>query len=358
MGPEARIDLAALRHNLRVAHHAAPASRLIAVIKANAYGHGMQRVARALEQADAFGVARVEEGVQLREAGVGKPLLVLEGCFGPEELALAACHDLQLVVAEPEQLALLAKARLQRPVHCWLKVDTGMHRLGIPLQRAAAAFVALGAAPAVADDLRLMTHLACADTPADAATEAQLRRFNPLVKAFGVETSIANSAGILAWPDSHGDWNRPGIMLYGSSPMAGGVPDDHGLRPVMTLSTRLIAVRHLQQGDAVGYGGSWRCPEAMRVGVAAIGYGDGYPRHAPSGTPVLINGQRAALVGRVSMDMITVDLRKIDDAEVGNPVVLWGEGLPADEIARAAATIAYELFCGVTQRVRFRETNG
>jgi len=358
MGPEARIDLDALRHNLQVARRAAPTSHVIAVIKADAYGHGIQRAARALAQADAFGVARVEEGVALRQAQIAKPILVLEGCFGAEELALSARHELQLVVAEPEQLTLLAGARLQRPIHCWLKVDTGMHRLGIPLHRAAAAFAGLGAAPAVADELRLMTHLACADDPDAAATDVQLRRFTPLAKAFRVETSIANSAGILAWPDSHGDWNRPGIMLYGSSPMVEGLPDDHGLRPVMTLSTRLIAVRQLQQGDPIGYGGSWRCPEAMRVGVAAIGYGDGYPRHAPSGTPVLVDGQRAALVGRVSMDMITIDLRKLPGAQVGDPVVLWGEGLPADEIARAAGTIAYELFCGVTRRVRFREING
>ncbi len=355
MGPEALIDLDALRHNLRVARDAAPASRVVAVIKANAYGHGMERAAAALADADMFGVARVEEGVRLREAGVAKPLLVLEGAFSDEELAAAAAHDLELAVAEPEQVERLQRADLPAPVRCWLKVDTGMHRLGIQRERAAAAFADLEAAPAVAADLRLMTHLACADDPDDPYTETQLHRFAPLARAFGIGTSIANSAGILAWSASHADWNRPGIMLYGSSPMAGGVPEDHGLRPVMTLRTRLIAVRRLEEGDPIGYGGTWRCPEAMPVGVAAIGYGDGYPRHAPSGTPVLVNGRRAPLVGRVSMDMVTIDLRGLPDARVGDPVVLWGEGLPADEIARAAGTISYELFCGVTARVRFRE---
>ena len=358
MGPEALIDLDALRHNLQVARDSAPDSRVVAVIKANAYGHGMERAAAALDQADMFGVARVEEGVRLREAGVEKPLLVLEGCFSDGELAAAEQHRLQLAVAEPEQLERLQRARLQRPVHCWLKVDTGMHRLGIPREHAAAAFADLEAAPAVADKLRLMTHLACADDPDAGYTDTQLHRFTPLARAFGVETSIANSAGILAWPASHGDWNRPGIMLYGSSPLRDGVPQDHGLRPVMTLWTRLIAVRRLNRGDPIGYGGSWSCPEEMPVGVAAIGYGDGYPRHAPSGTPVLVNGERAPLVGRVSMDMITIDLRGQPHARVGDPVVLWGEGLPADEIARAAGTISYELFCGVTDRVTFRTLGG
>jgi len=239
MGPEALIDLAALRHNLGVARRAAPASRLLAVIKANAYGHGMRRAARALEQANAFGVARVKEGVQLREAGVGKPLLVLEGCFGAEELALAARHELQLVVAEPEQLALLAKARLQRPIHCWLKVDTGMHRLGIPLQRAAATFATLGAISAVADDLRLMTHLACADDPADAATEVQLHRFAPLAKAFGVETSIANGMEMLSDTGSRkgnlpSNWPRlTSAYLPRFCPIA-----PRNARPVTTTRTR------------------------------------------------------------------------------------------------------------------------
>ncbi len=355
MGPSALIDLAALRHNLRRARQTAPHSRLIAVIKANAYGHGALRAAAALEAADLFAVARVEEGVALREAGVEKPLLVLEGCFGREELALASQHRLQLAVAEQEQVELLAAARLERPLQCWLKVDTGMHRLGICPAQAAAAFTTLTNAAAVATPLRLMTHLACADDPADPMTGQQLARFKPLAEAFGVETSIANSAGILGWPASHGDWNRPGIMLYGSSPMQQGRPADHDLQPVMTLQSRLIAVKWLQAGDPIGYGGSWRCPERMPVGVVAIGYGDGYPRHAPPGTPLLVNGQRVPLVGRVSMDMVTVDLRTQPRAAVGDPVVLWGRGLPADEIAALAGTISYELFCGVTRRVRFME---
>jgi len=224
MGPVALIDPTALRHNLSVARRAAPASRLVAVIKADAYGHGIQRAARALVQADAFGVARVEEGVALREAQIAKPILVLEGCFGAEELALAARHELQLVVAEPEQLTLLAEARLQRRIHCWLKVDTGMHRLGIPLHRAAAAFAVLGAAPAVADELRLMTHLACADDPDDAATDVQLRRFAPLAKAFSVGTSIATLPA--SWPGLTvmATGTAPASCSTAARPWPGGFP--------------------------------------------------------------------------------------------------------------------------------------
>jgi len=356
MGPKALIDLSALRHNLQRVRLAAPKSRAIAVIKANAYGHGMLRIAGALGQADAFAVARVEEGVMLREAGFDKPVLVLEGCFNRDELETASRQGLQLAINHPQQLELFNGPLLPGPVSCWLKVDTGMHRLGFRPQQAKAAFDRLKQSDSVAEPLRLMTHLANADDLEDETSERQMRAFLPLLEAFGVEGSIANSAGIRGWPASHQAWVRPGIMLYGASPFVRGRAGTDALQPVMTFSSRLIAVNHYQKDEPIGYGASWRCPEAMPVGVVAVGYGDGYPRHAPSGTPVLVNGQRVPLVGRVSMDMISVDLRSRPEAGIGDPVVLWGQGLPAEEIAEAAGTIAYELFCGVTARVRFEET--
>lgn len=354
-GPEALIDLSAARHNLNCAKATAPKSRVIAVIKSNAYGHGVLSIAKALEAADAFGLARMEEAVTLRQAGVEKRLVVLEGFFGRDELAVASHYQIELVVNNREQLSWLENNQSQQKVRCWLKVDTGMHRLGFSPGQAVSAHQRLKRCASVNSPLRLMTHLANADDLQDNATEQQLQRFLPLVKQLGEEVSIANSAALLGWPQTHFNWVRPGIMLYGASPLLGGRGERFGLMPVMTLSSRLIAVNHCRSGDVIGYSGSWRCPEEMPVGVVAIGYGDGYPRHAPSGTPLLVNGRRVSLVGRVSMDMVTVDLRSQPQAKVGDPVVLWGRGLPAEEIAEAAGTISYDLFCGVTKRVRIRE---
>jgi len=355
MGPCALIDFAALRHNLQQARNAAPHSRVIAVIKADAYGHGMLRAARALASADAFAVARVEEGVMLRRAGVETPLLVLGGFFDFAELRSAAEYRLQLAIHRIGQLERLEQARMPQPVECWLKIDSGMHRLGFPITMATDVFRRLEKCRAVASPVRLMTHLANADDLEDSSSLRQLESFLPLAGELGAEISIANSAGTLGWPDARGDWIRPGIMLYGSSPFLNGRAKDHELKPVMTLQSRLMAVNHYPKGAPVGYGGTWHCPEAMPVGVVAIGYGDGYPRHAPTGTPVLVNGRRAPLVGRVSMDMIGVDLRSQPQAQVGDPVVLWGRGLPAEEIAEAADTISYQLFCGIGSRVTFVE---
>jgi len=353
--PQALIDLAAARHNLNCAKSAAPCSKVIAVIKSNAYGHGMLRIARALEAADAFGLARMEEAVRLRQAGFEQRLVVLEGFFGKDELEAASHYQIELAINGWEQLSLLEKSQLPQQVICWLKVDTGMHRLGFSAGEAARAHQRLANCAALRPPIRLMTHLANADDLQDSATDRQMQLFLPLISQLGGEISVANSAALLGWPQTHYDWVRPGIMLYGASPLLGGTGEQHELKPVMTLSSRLIAVNHCSSGDAVGYGGGWRCPETMPVGVVAIGYGDGYPRHAPSGTPLLVNGSRVPLIGRVSMDMLTVDLRSQPQAKVGDPVILWGRGLPAEEIAQAAGTISYELFCGVTQRVGFSE---
>ena len=351
---EVSLDLAALRHNLQRLREAAPGSRVMAAIKANGYGHGLERVARSLVDVDALGVACVEEAVSLREAGIQTPITLLEGFFHTDELSLLCQYHLDCVIHHVHQIEVLEKQPLSSRLKVWLKVDSGMHRLGIPATDCIALWQRLNAIKGV-EVIGLMTHLANADNLNDTTTEQQLALFNKSCGELPGKRTIANSAGVLGWPQSHAEGNRPGISLYGVSPMIGGRGEQHGLRPVMTLRSELIAVNHLKQGDAIGYGGSWHCPEDMAVGVVAVGYGDGYPRHAESGTPVLINGQRVPLVGRVSMDMISVDLRSLPEAKIGDEVVLWGEGLPVEEIAERAATIPYELLCGVTGRVRIVE---
>ncbi len=355
--PSALIDLSALRHNLQRVREAAPHSRVMAVIKANGYGHGMLRVAAALNEADALAVARVNEGVTLREAGEKRPIAILEGFFDQEDLVAAADHDLELVIHERGQVEQLEQLDSTRAVTCWLKLDTGMHRLGIAPEEATTVFRRLSSCTAVKGEVRLMTHLANADDLSDPATARQLQVFRELVREFGTDACSANSGGVLGWKESHTEWVRPGIMLYGVSPFLNRTAEDDGLLPVMTLRSRVIAVNHYRKGDGIGYGGSWHCPEDMNVGVIAIGYGDGYPRHAAFGTPVLVNGHRVPLVGRVSMDSITVDLRTQPGVRVGDPVVLWGEGLPVEEVARAADTIPYQLLCGVARRVKMIETD-
>ncbi|SFD69456.1 alanine racemase [Thiohalospira halophila DSM 15071] len=347
----AAIDTRALANNLAVARSRAPAEPLWAVVKADAYGHGAVTAARALVAAGADGlcVASVEEAEALRAGGIDAPILLLEGFFEPAEIPRCAALGLAVVVHAPWQLTALEVARPEWPLTTWVKVDTGMHRIGFHPEEVGPVRDRLRAASAVAGEPGLMTHLARADDRSEPATTNQLRAFDTLEQPGAV--SIANSAGILGWPGARRGLLRPGIMLYGVSPFPEEVAGDHGLVPVMTLHSRLIAVRRLAAGDAVGYGGTWTCPEAMPVGVVAIGYGDGYPRHAPSGTPVLVDGVEVPLIGRVSMDMITVDLRGHPAAEPGAPVTLWGDGLPVERVATAAGTIGYELLCGVTRRV-------
>ena len=351
---EAFINLQALRHNFQRVRESAAGSRIMAVVKANGYGHGLVRVAQALPGADAFGVANLDEAVVLRSAGVTQPVVILQGVIEPAELEEASRYALDIVVHHPCQLSLLERAPVKRPVHVWLKVDTGMHRLGVAPQSVRAAWQRLQDCPGVAKPMRLMTHLSDAEIRSAERTRAQLACFNTVAAPLGAECSVANSAAVLACPDAHGDWVRPGLMLYGASPFSDTTAADEDLRPVMTLRTRLIAVNRLRKNDRVGYGGEWECPEDMPVGVAAVGYGDGYPRHAVSGTPVLVNGRRAALIGRVSMDMICIDLRGQPEAQVNDEVVVWGEGLPVETVAGHASTIAYDLLCGVSQRVQIK----
>lgn len=348
----AQIDLQALQHNFRRVRQHAPRSRIMAIIKANAYGHGLVPVAQALRAADAFGAACPDEAVALREAGFDQRIVLLEGLFSADDIGLINGYRLDVVVHHPAQLDLLEGGGLMRPLDVWLKIDSGMHRLGFAPGETAAASARIAAVPQAAT-LRYMTHFACADEPGNEHTRQQARVFSESVQSLAGERSLANSAAILAWPDTHAEWVRPGIMLYGASPLAGHTAAQLDLLPVMTLATRLIAVNRHRQGEAIGYGGTWTCPEDMSIGVAAVGYGDGYPRHAPSGMPVLVNGSRAPLVGRVSMDMICIDLRAHPDARVGDEVILWGRDLPVDEVAAMAGTISYELLCGVNRRVHF-----
>ncbi len=351
----ALIDLKALRANLQRVRAAAPGTRVLAIIKANGYGHGIIRVAESLHEADAFGVACLEEGILLREAGIAHPIVLLEGFFEAAELPEIARNHLSVVIHHEQQLRLLEKATLARPLSAWLKIDTGMHRLGFPAAQAAAAFERLRACRNVVPRIRLMTHFANADDRDDPRTEQQLALFRQAVGDLPGERSLANSGGILGWPHSHADWVRPGIMLYGASPFTGSTGADEGLQPVMTLSSRLIAVNPLRKGDPVAYGGAFVCPEDMPVGVVGIGYGDGYPRGIAAGTPVWLRGRRVPIIGRVSMDMICIDLRGIPGAAIGDEVELWGRHLPVEEIARCASTIAWDLLCGITQRVAIIE---
>jgi alanine racemase len=351
----AMIHLNALRENLRRVRELAPGARVMAVVKADGYGHGLERVARALEGADAFGVAGIADGQRLRAAGVSQRIVVLSGHDEPGDLAEMRRLHLDTVVHNDAQVDALAADRAGRPLRVWLKLDTGMHRLGFAPERTREVFARLRALPSVDEGITLMTHFANSDVFDDALTTQQIERFERSVSGLDGECSLSNSAAILGWPEAHGQWVRAGGTLYGISVVAGKIGADFGFRPAMTLSTKLIAINRVRKGERVGYAVTWEAPEDMNVGVAAIGYGDGYPRHAESGTPVLVKGVRANVIGRVSMDLITLDLRGAPDAKIGDTVVLWGRGLPVETIAAHAGTIGYDLTCGVTRRVRFVE---
>jgi alanine racemase len=348
---EALIDPAALSHNLSRVREAAPGTRVMAVVKADAYGHGIATAVQALAGADAFAVACLSEAVRLRELAVTRPIVALQGLTDPGQVDAFAEQRIEPVVHQPWQLEALESARPPRRLRVWLKIDTGMNRLGFAPEQARTVWERLRVCQAVEGPPGLMTHMANADDRGDTVTGRQLALFEQATRGIEAERSLANSGCILGWPQSRADWVRPGIMLYGVSPFVDTMGAEHGLRPAMTLRTRLVAVSRRLRGDRIGYGGTWECPEDMPLGIAAIGYGDGYPRHAASGTPVLVAGREAPLVGRVSMDMLAIDLREVPGAAPGAEVVLWGEGLPVERVATAADTIAYELLCSVSGRV-------
>jgi alanine racemase len=351
------VNLDHLRHNFALAQRHADGARVMAMVKANAYGHGAAAAARTLSAADAFGVACLEEALVLRGAGIAQPILLAAGFFHADELPEIARHDLQIAVHAEHQIEALLAARLSRPLVVWLKVDTGMHRLGIAPETVAATHRRLLASANVAE-VRLMTHFACADTPAHSLNRRQLATFDSATRGLPGARSLANSAALLALPESRADWVRPGILIYGVNPFEEHHPVADELRPALTLSSRVVAIRTLAPGAGIGYGHDWVAARPTRVGIVAMGYGDGYPRHAGTGTPVLVAGSRTRVLGRVSMDLLAVDLDAVPGADVGVEVVFWGEGLPAWEVARHVGTIAYALLTGISARVTVRYIGG
>ncbi len=337
------IDLDALRHNFARVQALSGGRRIMPVIKANAYGHGVRQVAAALHGADGFAVAQLDEAINLREQGITQPITLFHGFADAQQLQTCAEYQLRPAISQLWQIELLASSELSRAIQPWLKVDTGMGRLGLPLAEISDQWMRLNQLSQV-QSVGLMMHFANADQPTDALNRQQVERFASLASQLGAETSVSNSAALLSELYPSEDWLRPGIMLYGASPLMDQSAQSLGLLAVMSFRAQLIAINHLPAGATVGYGADWRCPEAMPVGIVNVGYGDGYPRMAPSGTPVIINGQLSQLVGRVSMDSLAVDLRGID-AQCGNAAELWGQQLSVDEVANRVGTISYELLC-------------
>ncbi|OOX33003.1 alanine racemase [Vibrio parahaemolyticus] len=353
---KACIDLSALQHNLQRVKAQAPESKVMAVVKANGYGHGLRHVAKHSNHADAFGVARIEEALQLRACGVVKPILLLEGFYSPGDLPVLVTNNIQTVVHCEEQLIALEQADLETPVVVWLKIDSGMHRLGVRPEQYDEFISRLKTCPNVAKPLRYMSHFGCADELDSSITPQQIELFMSLTSGCQGERSLAASAGLLAWPQSQLEWVRPGIIMYGVSPFSDKTAQDLGYQPVMTLKSHLIAVREVKKGESVGYGGIWTSERDTKVGVIAVGYGDGYPRSAPNGTPVWVNGRAVPIAGRVSMDMLTVDLGPDATDKVSDEAILWGKELPVEEVANHIGTIAYELVTKLTPRVEMEYT--
>jgi len=344
----AQINLAALRANLGIARQRARQAQLLAVVKANAYGHGLPRVLPALADADGLALLELDAAVALREQHYARRILLLEGFFAVDELPEIAARRLAVVVHHMEHVSMLDSAALARPLEVFIKVNTGMNRLGFKPEQVHVVAERLSNCPSVAA-LRLMTHLARADE--EDGLHEQLQAFESACKGLPYPRSVANSAGVLRFDEVGGDYVRPGIMLYGSSPFPYDTAEALGLAPVMTLRSELIATQDLKANDSVGYGGGYTASRAHRIGVVACGYGDGYPRHAPNGTPVLVCGKKVRTAGRVSMDLMTVDLTEVPEATIGSPAVLWGEGLSVDDVASAASTVGYQLLCSLAPRV-------
>lgn len=349
----AEIDLAAIRANFDLLQRRAPDSRTLAVLKADAYGHGLERVARALSDAVGFAVATQGEAERLRALGLQQPIILFGGFDAPADLARLAQLDIRPAIQHPAQLEMLEAQPDAGPMRVWLNIDSGMNRLGFPPAELRPALARLRALPNIDPQIVLMTHFAASDEPDTGSMQRQLRVFREATAGLDLPVSLANSVAVLDHPATHGDWNRPGGAIYGLTTKPGRSASQDGLQAAMRLSTRLIAVRDKPAGSAIGYGGSYVCERPLRVGVASVGYGDGYPRAARTGTPVRVAGQRCSLIGRVSMDLITIDLTAAPDAGVGDEVVLWGDELAIEDVAAAAGTISYELSCRLTDRVEF-----
>lgn len=349
-GIRARIDRSALRYNLARARGLAQGSRVIAVVKADGYGHGLIETARSLEDADAFAVESIEEGIKLRENGTEQEVLLLSGFHEERDIYAIDRWKLSPVIHDRWQVLALGRRESPQTVNIWIKIDSGMHRIGFDPDNF----------PRVLETLEgfsnvqiqgLLSHLANADDLSDNTTRDQCRRFRGTAGGCSYELSLANSAGVLGWRDTHLDWIRPGMMLYGCSSVLGRTEKQLGLRPAMTLEARIIAIKDVPKGQAIGYGSTWVCDSATRVGVLACGYGDGYPRHAPSGTPVWVKGCPGRTLGRISMDLMSIDLSGCENACIGDWVELWGANVTASIVATHAGTIPYELVTRVTARV-------
>jgi alanine racemase len=351
-GPYVEIDLNALRHNLAQVKRYAPHSKILAMLKANAYGHGQTVCALALKDADAFGVARIDEAIALRQAHIPQPIVLMGGITSLDELEIAQSYDLDFVVHDNLQIELLNAYQGTHQFSVWLKIDTGLRRLGFLPEVAGQAYEQLKHHPHVKQPFKVMTHLIAPEKCEQPFTQEQLHLFQGVAGTWPEEKSIAKSAAIMAWPETHQDWVRPGIMLYGISPFIEKSGHDLGLKPVMTLKTQIIRINACKQGDNLGYGGHWRCPRDMRVAIIAVGYADGYPRHIQDYAPALVNGQRCAVVGRVAMDLMMLDLTHAPDAVIGDTVTLWGNGLPIEQVALAAQTISYTLTTAISGRVK------
>jgi alanine racemase len=349
------IDFAALQHNFSVVRAAVPKAKTWCVVKANAYGHGLERSARAFAESDGLALIEIEGAVQLREKGWRKPIVLLEGFFEPQDIQTIAAHQLELAVHCQEQIEMLERSKLDAQLDIHMKMNTGMNRLGFKPQAWRGAYDRLRAIPSVRS-IKYMTHFANAEV-ADGAylpLAEQVQRFRQETIGLPGELNLSNSAAILLHPELATDWVRPGIMLYGGTP-GSKTAEAYGLKPAMTLKSEIIAIQQIEKGDAIGYGSIFVADKPMTIGVVACGYADGYPRRAPEGTPILVDGVRTRLVGRVSMDMITVDLTPVPNARVGSPVIIWGDGLPIEEIANASGTVGYELMCALSLRVRVED---
>lgn len=360
-GAEAQINLSALTHNLKQIRSSIGTRKILAMIKSDGYGHGSIRVAQSLPEADGFGVAAIDEAIMLRHAGIFQPIVVMSQFKHSKELRYVNEFNLSLVIHNEFQLKILEQfnslASVKQPISIWLKIDSGMHRLGFPPLQVENVWKRLQALPYIKKPIILMTHLANADLNDDSYTSYQVENFQKAITDLPGEISISNSAAILSYPNILQHWVRPGLMIYGVSPFSNSFGVDLNLHPVMTLRSSLIAIKKVESLAKIGYGGRFECPEPMPIGIIGIGYGDGYPVSAQNGTPVLVNGVVCPIIGRVSMDMLTVDLRPCPEAQIGDPAVLWGEGLPIEKIAQSANTISYELLCHMGERVRFTELN-
>ena len=348
---QAIINLKALRHNFQLAASLCAPGLALAVVKANAYGHGAVPVAQALaDLAPAFGVACIEEALELRAAGIKVPILLLEGIFSPEEVSVAAEQNFWLMLENDQQFTALESANVSKALKVWLKVDTGMHRLGLSVEDLEPAYRRMQACKNVDKTIVVATHFACGDDLESEMTDQQTTCLRDAARDLGAPLSLANSPGILGWPQARAEWNRPGFMLYGNSPFAVAQAEADKLQAVMTLRSAIISLREIAVGESVGYAASWTAARPSKIATVAMGYGDGYPRQAPSGSPVLVNGVRVSLVGRVSMDMVTLDVTDLDSVALGDEVIFWGESLSANEVAEHAGTIGYEVLTRMPMR--------